>query len=606
MKTWAFILAFLFALGLAFAQEKETTLKEYSYSELFEMIEAETDSVFVLENASIIYNPETDSLHSIPQSVFWGLDEDKARNSNRISINKRILLNNVQFKKSQSNNGDTFEGILRNIDFYNEVELKECTNAVFWNCTFWKNFDLQTNSISQQPDEIDANKMKWVFFQKSVFNGKSTFSVNLQEFSRIWLLINDCQFNYKNEALNIYGTEYGLTVVGRRIYAVEFVGNKIDGAYPFYFFSNENQASFFSSNDIPRAFCQLILTETIGSNRLSFAENNFGLPVRIFIGELNEEHFIGWNQFQDRLISGAAWSAARPTVDIQSGITLDKYLDSLRYTEDFLYKKELALRSKLRNHYREISDFENANGVYVDLKDLETRRLENLYSENPGFDTYFALKTNQFLKLFSDYGTRPAKAIIYSIYVILIFALFYVFFPNSWDTQGRKRLINRYTFFFKYLRKEAGMHEVYMENKQEELMQYEEFKNLIADSNQEVPKFFTSTALTIYKWGISGTKLSAKFLRQFDVVKGRWKDLPPSKRIWKSILITGAFIVAIIYDLFIKALNALMLSVNAFTTLGFGEIPIKGIPRYLAIIQGFIGWFMLTIFSVALISQLLN
>ncbi len=35
-------------------------------------------------------------------------------------------------------------------------------------------------------------------------------------------------------------------------------------------------------------------------------------------------------------------------------------------------------------------------------------------------------------------------------------------------------------------------------------------------------------------------------------------------------------------------------------------IPIKGLPRYLAIIQGFIGWFMLTIFSVSLISQLLN
>jgi hypothetical protein len=64
--------------------------------------------------------------------------------------------------------------------------------------------------------------------------------------------------------------------------------------------------------------------------------------------------------------------------------------------------------------------------------------------------------------------------------------------------------------------------------------------------------------------------------------------------------------VALIYDLAVKALNALMLSVNAFTTLGFGEIPIKGVPRYLAIIEGFIGWFMLTIFSVALISQLLN
>ena len=37
-----------------------------------------------------------------------------------------------------------------------------------------------------------------------------------------------------------------------------------------------------------------------------------------------------------------------------------------------------------------------------------------------------------------------------------------------------------------------------------------------------------------------------------------------------------------------------------------GDTLINGLLRYLAIIQGFIGWFMLTIFSVSLISQLLN
>jgi len=57
---------------------------------------------------------------------------------------------------------------------------------------------------------------------------------------------------------------------------------------------------------------------------------------------------------------------------------------------------------------------------------------------------------------------------------------------------------------------------------------------------------------------------------------------------------------------FIAYCNALMLSINTFTTLGFGEIPIKGLPRYLTIIQGFIGWFMLSIFSVSIITQLLK
>lgn len=45
---------------------------------------------------------------------------------------------------------------------------------------------------------------------------------------------------------------------------------------------------------------------------------------------------------------------------------------------------------------------------------------------------------------------------------------------------------------------------------------------------------------------------------------------------------------------------------SKYLKFSIGEIPIKDFPRYLTIVQGFIGWFMLTIFSVFLISQLLN
>jgi hypothetical protein len=61
-----------------------------------------------------------------------------------------------------------------------------------------------------------------------------------------------------------------------------------------------------------------------------------------------------------------------------------------------------------------------------------------------------------------------------------------------------------------------------------------------------------------------------------------------------------------VYALFIRALNAITLSLNTFSTLGFGEIPTKGLARYVAIIQGFIGWFLLSVFLVSLISQVLN
>ena len=156
------------------------------------------------------------------------------------------------------------------------------------------------------------------------------------------------------------------------------------------------------------------------------------------------------------------------------------------------------------------------------------------------------------------------------------------------------------------MNRKAGIHEVYLEEKKEELLEYDEFKALVESSGKTVPKFFSITALPIYKWAVSGTKLSVLLLRRIDFLEGNWQDLPDKKRLWKKVLLIGVFSMVLLYDVFVKILNALMLSVNTFTTLGFGEIPIKGLPRYLAILQGFIGWFMLTIFSVSLITQLLK
>ncbi len=55
----------------------------------------------------------------------------------------------------------------------------------------------------------------------------------------------------------------------------------------------------------------------------------------------------------------------------------------------------------------------------------------------------------------------------------------------------------------------------------------------------------------------------------------------------------------------LSLLNAITLSLNSFVTLGFGEIPTKGLARYITILQGFIGWFLLSLFIVSLVSQIL-
>lgn len=57
--------------------------------------------------------------------------------------------------------------------------------------------------------------------------------------------------------------------------------------------------------------------------------------------------------------------------------------------------------------------------------------------------------------------------------------------------------------------------------------------------------------------------------------------------------------------LMLSLLNAITLSVNSFITLGFGTIPTKGAAKYICIFQGFMGWFLLSIFIVSLINQVL-
>lgn len=47
-------------------------------------------------------------------------------------------------------------------------------------------------------------------------------------------------------------------------------------------------------------------------------------------------------------------------------------------------------------------------------------------------------------------------------------------------------------------------------------------------------------------------------------------------------------------------------SVNAFITLGYGHMPVYGIAKYVAVLEGLLGWFLLSIFSVSLISQILQ
>ncbi len=620
MKQTILLFSLLACALFVFAQE--TKFKEYSYSQLFQMIEEEKDSVFEFSDAIIRINYKTDSL--------FFLNNDSGETPVRkypLVIDKKVVLENVHFENPiyRSYRDDkVFPGFLANIHFKRKVQIEMSASLHIKNCIFDRSVNI--GASGKACIDIENIDKKYgisdlIRISDSEFkNGLRIFyncNFNVGLATRVQLSNNLFQVDDEHEnersSLELVGHNFGNFILDNNKFidkSLVRIMNSLDGMVIY-------------SNDFNNTLTELSYNNQNKNGSFIIEQNKFNTTAILGLPDLNKHHSIDLEQFPEGFISKDGWTEYHRTIiteeDVINATRTGKWTDPVlsdslriaylkheRIKNIKSFEAENSTRGALYDFYKSLHKSSSANKAYVEMKDLETVRLKYLYKTNPGFENFFTLKINQFLKIFSDYGTKPSKAIVFSMYVILVFALIYLFFPNSWDQHGRHRIMHRYTFFIKYLRRNQGIHEVYLEEKQPELLGYENFKQMLNESEPEIPRFFKSTALPLYKWSLSGTKLTAAVLSKMDVMKGTWQEVPPAHRWWKALLLIGAFLLALAWDILIKILNALMLSINTFTTLGFGEIPIKGLPRYLAIIQGFIGWFMLTIFSVSLISQLLN
>ena len=603
MKKILTILVLLFISIAAFGQENN--YKEYSYTEFFQLIENEKDTIFKLKDALIKYNPKTDERFRTNSSPNEKKDTAYVYR-NDIVVNKHLELNNVDFSWGFNNSSRELEGVLLDIHFKKSILLQDVTTFYIKYCRFEEPFRYTLSNCNRKNHDLTV-------FRNSKYIDYSDFFSNFSYFS-------NCEDDSSTGSTSLSGNSFkptkkarGFTfrVVGSRFFVFE---ENIISNFDYIFYSVYKNSvvriidNFFDSDFIH-------ISKTSQEGKLRWTNNRFSSPVFLELDPFSSADELDWNQFEkgfaayNPFMNYTLQTKNRYPVQFSAEMRnslAKQYIDSVRIYNEEAFAGEISLKSHFYSHYRSRYNTQIANKVYIDLKDFETERLKIEHEQNSGFRSYFKWKVNQFLKVFSDYGTEPSKAIVVSIYVIFFFAFIYLFFPNTWDSHGKNRLMNRFRFFTKYMNRDAGMHDVYLEGQQDELLASEDFKNYMQQSEKHIPKFFMVTAMPLYKWSVSGTKLSASFLKRIDIMKGTWSNLPKSKRIWKSILLVSIFLIAVVYDIFIKMLNALMLSINTFTTLGFGEIPIKGLPRYLAIIQGFIGWFMLTIFSVSLISQLLN
>ncbi|MFK5891102.1 MAG: potassium channel family protein [Flavobacteriaceae bacterium] len=603
MKKILLVIAVLFSVN-SFSQEIK--LKEYSHTDFFKMIASEKDSIFELKDAFITFTKKDSAF-----AYEFVNGQIEFTTNDTIVINKKIDLYNVHFEHQKEEGGQGLPFLI----FNKEVRIYNTTSLFFYNCIFRDNLEMDTSVLGN--DQIIQFNKKYPKYGSDIGFYNCTF------YKDVKLDIGSIE---NRSSINFY-IFYSKFISKTKRKKVEFNTNSIQETS-----IDENifKGNGYLNISVDNSIFTSIYSNDFGDYRMDLSKESFN-DSQVYLVEknifndsflLHINHFsisnvYRWKQWKGKVLSSAGYDLYLKYLLEQNNeldyeelykidTVFDNYKNKYKFELDDSYKFEMQQLGQFYDFYKLQHDSDYANQVYIEFKDLETKRLAYLYNQNPSFKSFFTVKINQFLKVFSAYGTEPQRAVVFSMYVILLFALIYLFFPNSWDTNGKKRIMNRYAFFFTYMNKKAGIHEVYLEQQKNELLEFHEFKNLVAQQGKTVPKFFTATALPLYKWAISGSKLTEAFLSKIDIMKGTWNELPTKKRWWKSFLLIGAFSITICYDVLIKILNALMLSINTFTTLGFGEIPIKGLPRYLAIIQGFIGWFMLTLFSVSLISQLLN
>ena len=120
MRKYCAIFLLVFAIGLGYSQNHD--FKKYSYTELFEMIKAEQDSVFRLSNAAIVVDSLTEKRFTIlPNSLFEPISESRLKKIDSIVIDKAIFFNNVHFDDASSFVKMKF---LKEVDFENSIPPK--------------------------------------------------------------------------------------------------------------------------------------------------------------------------------------------------------------------------------------------------------------------------------------------------------------------------------------------------------------------------------------------------------------------------------------------------------------------------------------------------
>ncbi len=249
------------------------------------------------------------------------------------------------------------------------------------------------------------------------------------------------------------------------------------------------------------------------------------------------------------------------------------------------------------------------NACYVEWKEIETGYLAHLKTTDTDRTSYFSWLMNVFLAIFCDYGTNPVKAIRWSVVVMIAFAGVYFLFPQQSGLYQREGYFRHFLHYLRHRAEGAPLAGAFAPTGREDpadARAERQFKDLAAEHRRRLPWLLRLVALPFPRASEAFRQVGRQYLSWLDRQTLRAQQGGRMRRLGVGLVYNLTLLAGLLYYVGLRVLNSFTVSLNAFSTLGFGEIPVQGLARYLAIVEGFIGWFLLSIFSVALISQIIQ
>jgi hypothetical protein len=486
--------------------------------------------------------------------------------------------------------------VLRNITFMDYFAIFNSTpvKAIFKDCTFKKTLRIYNNTIDFI--DIDSCRLEHGFkFIRNTVNDRLTFknckiSVNPALFgdtdaldmeARLFrlsnkldafdLIIQDTEFNLPDNLKT--NPQYFITLTESSFNNLRLVGNTVNAAIDF---SESTVENAFVTND-----CKY------NGNVILDAFNINPINTRVQWSSVDNNRLAVYDHKTKKMYSG-------------------KDVDSI--ANEIQFASLISCYANFYNAFKSQGNRIAANACYVEWKNIETAFLHDLYTSGKDKSVFFNYLMNVFLRVFCDYGTNPLKAIQIAFYVLLFFAGIYFFFPYSILSFHKRSLFDQLKVYGYYLTSPKSLLEIEdsVIAKENKVPTYNEYMSFVSESKGKIPWYFHLFGKPLYFLELIRDRPTKWFYKLIDIFPDEWEKMSKFKKILATVLYGAVFLLTIIWFFLIHVLDSIALSLNVFSTLGFGQIPIKGIPRYLTILEGFIGWFLLSIFSVSLISQVIQ